>query len=84
MNIFDCCTGYSQCGSNQSCCRELATSFVLIIMITCIIIAVCDPSCENGGVCASPNTCQCRPGWTGNVCQTGKGYNKIIFDEHTN
>ena len=30
-----------------------------------LLIAVCDPSCQNGGSCLSPNTCTCLPGYTG-------------------
>ncbi|XP_053138034.1 epidermal growth factor-like protein 7 isoform X2 [Hemicordylus capensis] len=33
-------------------------------------IAVCQPPCQHGGKCASPNKCSCPLGWTGRCCQT--------------
>jgi hypothetical protein len=40
--------------------------------LNCIFhLAVCSPSCLNGGTCTAPNTCQCIAGiWSGNICQT--------------
>ncbi|XP_065215848.1 uncharacterized protein LOC135842355 [Planococcus citri] len=32
-------------------------------------IAVCKPSCKNGGYCIKPNECLCRPGTTGSYCE---------------
>ena len=45
---------------------------------TIIIIAVCSPSCVNGGSCIRPNTCSCRAGWTGSACQTGKTFMIVL------
>ena len=36
------------------------------------ITAVCNPNCENGGVCVEPNNCRCKVGYTGNLCENGK------------
>ena len=36
-----------------------------------IILAVCDPVCENGGNCTEPDTCMCAVGYTGDGCLTG-------------
>ena len=35
-------------------------------------VAVCSPSCSNGGTCGSPGVCTCVSGWTGTRCATGK------------
>lgn len=34
-------------------------------------IAVCTPSCMNGGTCTSPGICSCAEGWSGVRCQEG-------------
>ncbi|XP_069771718.1 epidermal growth factor-like protein 7 [Narcine bancroftii] len=33
-------------------------------------VPVCTWSCRNGGSCIRPNTCACRPGWSGHSCST--------------
>jgi hypothetical protein len=33
-------------------------------------IPVCEPSCQNNGICSSPNVCNCSSNYTGNLCQT--------------
>ncbi len=42
------------------------------VHINCIFhLAICNPSCLNGGTCIAPNTCQCITiAWSGNYCQT--------------
>ena len=40
--------------------------------------AVCNPTCQNGGTCSSPNTCSCRSGWTGYICSQRK-LNTIMY-----
>lgn len=34
-------------------------------------IAICNPSCRNGGVCSAPGHCSCRSGWDGSTCSRG-------------
>ncbi|XP_070374479.1 epidermal growth factor-like protein 7 isoform X16 [Equus asinus] len=31
---------------------------------------VCQPPCQNGGVCVQPGRCHCPAGWRGDTCQT--------------
>ncbi|XP_046519257.1 epidermal growth factor-like protein 7 isoform X7 [Equus quagga] len=33
-------------------------------------VAVCQPPCQNGGVCVQPGRCHCPAGWRGDTCQT--------------
>ena len=33
--------------------------------------AICHPKCMNGD-CVSPNQCKCKPGFTGQFCETGQ------------
>ena len=42
------------------------------LCITLTHAAVCNPSCQNGGICTAPNTCDCPPTWDGSYCQTCK------------
>lgn len=44
-------------------------------------IAVCHPSCQNGGQCVRPNQCDCTDEWEGHICDEGKGVkiSKMIF-----
>ena len=49
-------------------------------------IAVCSPSCQNGGTCTSPGSCTCTRGWTGTSCENCKptnDYNIYIPIIHT-
>jgi len=34
--------------------------------------AVCNPTCQNGGVCTEDLACRCTTGWTGQDCSQGK------------
>ncbi|XP_043353181.1 epidermal growth factor-like protein 8 isoform X2 [Dermochelys coriacea] len=47
-----CCPGWKKRHVGANTCEE----------------AVCHKPCQNGGVCASPDSCQCRPGWGGRYC----------------
>jgi hypothetical protein len=29
---------------------------------------ICDSPCQNGGTCSAPNTCTCKHGWAGDLC----------------
>ncbi len=40
--------------------------------------AICTPSCQNGGKCKGPNTCECV-GYTGEYCQFRKSLQHLIF-----
>lgn len=33
--------------------------------------AICSPTCENGGSCTAPGSCNCAPGYTGPSCSNG-------------
>ena len=33
-----------------------------------LYIAICVPSCSNGGTCTSPGVCRCTSGWSGSRC----------------
>ena len=37
-----------------------------------LLIALCYPGCQNGGVCVSPNKCKCKSGFTGHLCGNGE------------
>ena len=39
-----------------------------------LILAVCDTSCENGGTCTAPDTCECLDGYSGDQCENGMIY----------
>lgn len=47
-----CCQGWKKRHVGANTCEE----------------AMCHKPCQNGGVCASPNRCHCRPGWGGRYC----------------
>ena len=36
-----------------------------------LILAICDPACENGETCTAPNTCECLEKISGNQCSLG-------------
>ena len=36
-----------------------------------ILLAICDPACENGGTCTAPNACECLEGYSGDQCEIG-------------
>ena len=37
-----------------------------------LFAAVCDPPCENGGLCVRPSVCHCGPHHEGAACQLAK------------
>lgn len=45
-----------------------------------MILVVCNRHCENGGQCLKPDVCECKPGWYGPTCSTGKIRN--IFNKY--
>jgi len=45
-----------------------------------MILVVCNRHCENGGKCLKPDVCECKPGWYGPTCSTGKIRN--IFNKY--
>lgn len=47
-----CCQGWKKKHPGDTKCEE----------------AVCHKPCQNGGICAQPNQCQCQPGWGGRYC----------------
>ncbi len=34
-------------------------------------LAICDPLCENGGICTQERTCHCVSGYKGPICEEG-------------
>lgn len=42
--------------------------FVLPFSLCCLLSAVCEPTCQNYGVCVAPNTCDCPAGYPGPGC----------------
>lgn len=34
-----------------------------------VFLAVCNPPCENGGICEKPNKCNCPKSYDGSLCQ---------------
>ena len=51
-------------------CDQLYSQALKICI--CFSLAVCDPECQNGGTCSSPDVCECATGYVGDSCQTGK------------
>lgn len=45
-------------------------------------VAICKPSCENGGKCIEPNVCSCLPNFGGDYCQLGK-CDTVPFIDHS-
>ena len=45
-------------------------SFITNCISTFILTAICNPSCQNGGECTSPNSCLCRDTYTGAICDS--------------
>ena len=35
-------------------------------------LAICDPPCENGGLCVQSGHCSCPAGWKGATCTNGE------------
>ena len=42
---------------------------------------ICVGGCNNGGTCVSPNTCECRAGWTGSRCGTDVDECKTVMNQ---
>ena len=52
-------------------------SIYLLVKFGVIFLAVCSPPCENGGTCIAPDTCSCRTGSYGQVCEKREFIYKI-------
>ena len=37
-----------------------------------LLIAICNPVCQNGGVCVGSNKCKCKSGYSGHLCEYGE------------
>ena len=37
-----------------------------------LTVAICTPTCSNGGTCSSPGVCTCASGWNGTRCTIRK------------
>ncbi|XP_030629828.1 protein kinase C-binding protein NELL2a isoform X2 [Chanos chanos] len=75
------CTEHDECVSGLHSCDENALCFNTVGGHSCsckpgytgngtICRALCEGLCQNGGTCASPNTCICPQGFTGKTCET--------------
>lgn len=52
--------------------KLLLTVLCLQVQISYLLnLAVCHPSCMNGGTCVRPGVCECIPGRSGDHCQNG-------------
>ena len=64
-------------GSVPQCLCKLAISLhcmhVSVFTGTPSNTALCSSPCQNGGTCIGVDTCTCVTGWTGMLCETGKG-----------
>ena len=67
MNVVVLLDGVEALVHNVSC--ELS---MFIYMYCNAISAICDPVCENGGICTTPNECSCTAGWNGSTCTQRK------------
>jgi len=50
---YHCCSGWDRENEDATECLK----------------PICDISCKNGGKCVSPNTCECKDGFSGRFCQ---------------
>jgi len=68
-----CCSGYSGSPPNcrGKCIRKCSSVYILYF----ILLAICSPSCANGGTCSRPNSCSCSRGWTGRYCTSRECFN---------
>lgn len=37
----------------------------------CLFIGICNPPCQQGGICVAPQLCKCKPGYYGDQCEKG-------------
>ena len=44
-------------------------AFVHMSKLRCSFLAVCDPPCQNGGICKNSGKCKCPFGFKGSQCQ---------------
>ncbi|XP_006813261.1 epidermal growth factor-like protein 8 [Saccoglossus kowalevskii] len=51
---YECCPGWTTHSERARGCRQ----------------PICSQPCHNYGRCTAPETCTCRPGWTGTYCET--------------
>ena len=59
--------------SGATCTTRMFYSFWMMsdrLILIVLIVAVCSPTCSNGGTCSSPGVCTCTSTWLGSRCTT--------------
>jgi len=70
-NTCACLPGYNGSYCQYRTYYSCVFSTLLLTYNVVSILAICNPSCLNGGVCVAVNTCNCTYDvWIGPICQT--------------
>lgn len=57
------------------CKFDYVTIIIAVAYLKCFSpTAMCDPTCQNGGVCVGPNICLCLATYAGPICEDSKLY----------
>lgn len=44
-----------------------------------LFIGICNPPCQQGGICVAPQLCKCKPGYYGEQCEKGLDFKQNAF-----
>ena len=75
-NVCDCPPGYTgaHCETRMSLIvfnyRSVHHVMNFIVTFFFFSLAICNPECQNGGVCSQPDVCDCPAGYSGDRCET--------------